>query len=65
MPGLRLTASQARRLWGLDNVSCEALLDALVDSMFLSRTRDGAFMRFDDATFVKATVRPRSKIAAA
>ena len=47
MPGLRLTAAQAQRLWGLDRVSCTALLDALVDAKFLARTRDGAFVRFD------------------
>lgn len=45
MPGLRLTSAQAQRLWGLDRVACDALLGALVDSKFLSRTRDGAFVR--------------------
>ena len=44
MPGLRLTAPQARRLWGLDAPICEALLSALVDANFLFKTRDGAFM---------------------
>lgn len=47
MPGLRLTMPQAQRLWGLDSESCEALLGALVDARFLSRTRDGAFVRVD------------------
>jgi hypothetical protein len=47
MPGLRLTPAQARRLWGLDEESCEALLGALVASKFLARTRDGSFVRFD------------------
>ncbi len=47
MPGLRLTERQARRLWGLDEVSCALLLQALVDAHFLVRTRDGAFMRAD------------------
>ena len=47
MPGLRLTPAQAQRLWGLDQAACEALLGALVDAKFLFRTRDGAFMRFD------------------
>ena len=47
MPGLRLTTAQAQRLWGLDRASCDALLDALVDAKFLSRTRDGAFVRSD------------------
>lgn len=45
MPGLRLTSAQAQRLWGLDRASCDALLGALVDSKFLFRTRDGAFVR--------------------
>ena len=47
MPGLRLTPAQAQRLWGLDRAACDALLGALVDAKFLFRTRDGAFMRFD------------------
>lgn len=45
MPGLRLTEAQARRMWGLDAASCDALLGALVDAQFLFRTRDGAFKR--------------------
>jgi hypothetical protein len=45
MPGLRLTAKQAQRLWGLDRESCDALLGALVDASFLARTRDGVFLR--------------------
>ncbi|MBA2603898.1 MAG: hypothetical protein H0U94_09935 [Acidobacteria bacterium] len=45
MPGLRLTAAQAQRLWGLDREVCQALLDALIDAKFLCRTRDGAFVR--------------------
>lgn len=48
MPGLRLTTAQAQRLWGLDRASCDALLGALVDAKFLSRTRDGAFVRTED-----------------
>ena len=65
MPGLRLTEAQARRLWGLDPASCEALLGALVDANFLFRTRDGAFMRVERAMPVKASLRPRATIAAA
>jgi hypothetical protein len=45
MPGLRLTTAQAQRLWGLDRAACDALLGALVDTKFLFRTRDGAFVR--------------------
>jgi hypothetical protein len=65
MPGLRLTKAQARRLWGLDAASCDALLGALVDANFLFRTRDGAFMRVDHAMPVKTSLRPRATIAAA
>jgi hypothetical protein len=49
MPGLRLTAPQAQRLWGLDRDVCDALLGALVDAKFLAQTRDGAFIRLDGA----------------
>jgi hypothetical protein len=65
MPGLRLTEAQARRLWGLDAASCDALLGALVDANFLFRTRDGAFMRVEHAKPVKASVRPRKNVAVA
>ena len=66
MPGLRLTEAQARRLWGLDRDSCSALLSALVDANFLFRTRDGAFMRVEPSTPMKAGLRSRhDKIAAA
>ena len=49
MPGLRLTAAQAQRLWGLERDICNALLGALVDAKFLSQTRDGSFVRLDGA----------------
>jgi hypothetical protein len=45
MPGLRLTATQAERLWGLDRAACETVLSALVDVEFLIRNHDGAFVR--------------------
>ena len=53
MPGLRLTPAQAQRLWGLDRDSCDALLGALVEAKFLFRTRDGAFIRSDQALSVR------------
>jgi len=65
MPGLRLTPAQARRLWGLDAASCDALLVALVDAKFLFRTRDGAFMRVEQAAPVKAAFRNRNTSVAA
>ncbi len=59
VPGLRLTRPQAQRLWGLDSASCGALLGRLVDAKFLFRTCDGAFMRSEHATPLKASLRPR------
>lgn len=43
MPGLHLTGAQARRLWNLDPMTCDAILGALVDSGFLRRTPTGAY----------------------
>ncbi len=46
MPGLRLTAEQARRLWSVDDLgTCRSLLDTLVESNFLTRSRDGKYAR--------------------
>jgi hypothetical protein len=50
MPGLRLTPEQARKLWRLDQSSCEAVLGALLDARFLAKTRDGAFVRQDSSS---------------
>lgn len=57
MPGLRLTPAQASRLWGLDAVSSQALLDALVDAHFLLRRADGTFMRPTDTERAASTSR--------
>jgi hypothetical protein len=53
MPGLRLTAVQAQRLWGLERDVCDALLGALVDARFLSQARDGAYVRTDGARLTR------------
>jgi hypothetical protein len=47
MPGLRLTVLQARRLWGIDILTCSAALSALTSSGFLATTRDGAYTLAD------------------
>jgi hypothetical protein len=47
IPGLSLTESQVQRLWGLDRVTSETLLAALVDVYFLRRTRQNAYVRAD------------------
>jgi hypothetical protein len=61
MPGLRLTAAQAQRLWGLERDVCNAMLGALVDAKFLSQTRDGAFIRTDGARPTRLTSVKRSQ----
>ncbi len=45
MPGLRLTPQQASRLWALDPATSEFVLDQLQSTGFLSRTREGAYLR--------------------
>jgi hypothetical protein len=47
MPGLRLTPAQATRLWGLEQDTCRAVLDALVSAAFLRWTPAGAVTRSD------------------
>ena len=47
IPDLRLTKAQVERLWGLDAVTSEALLAALVDVKFLRRTVHDAYVRAD------------------
>jgi hypothetical protein len=43
-PGLNLTKPQMQRLWGLDQLVCEALIDALVGSRVLRRTMHGSYV---------------------
>ena len=48
MPGLRLTQSQAQRLWGLDEATCLELLNLLVDEKFLCKKAEGVYHRLTD-----------------
>jgi hypothetical protein len=45
MPGLRLTMSQAARLWNLELQLCERVVERLVRMSFLRRTEAGLFVR--------------------
>lgn len=65
MPGLRLTPAQAQRLWGLTKYECESLMHILMDTHFLRRTRDGAFVLFDANSPATSTVIRTEKIVAA
>ena len=44
MPGLKLTAQQASRLWHLDAAATGRLLDSMVDAGVLYRAKDGAYV---------------------
>lgn len=44
MPGLKLTAVQASRLWHLDVADSMRLLESMVEAGVLYRARDGAYL---------------------
>ena len=48
MPGLKVTAAQATRLWQLDPLRSEELLNALVIDGLLRRRDDGAYLVSSD-----------------
>lgn len=48
MPGLRLTMTQATRLWGLDERACRKVVDALIGASFLRWTPAGMIARAED-----------------
>jgi hypothetical protein len=55
VPGLTLTLSQAQKRFATDAITCEAVLDALVDAKVLARASNSAYVRF----FPRNSARPR------
>jgi hypothetical protein len=47
-PNLRVTPSQAQRVFALEPEVCVAVLEALLDEGFLFRTREGLFVQSAD-----------------
>ena len=45
MPGLALTIEQARRLWGCDAMTCQRIVDVLVERHVLRWSRDRRLVR--------------------
>jgi len=45
VPGLSLTTAQVQQMWGLDPVTAEALLAALLEVNFLRPTKQQAYVR--------------------
>jgi hypothetical protein len=44
-PELKLTIPEAQRRFSIDEITCEAILDALVDAEVLFKTRDRVYGR--------------------
>ena len=44
-PELKLTVPLAHRRFGIDEITCEAVLDALADAAVLFKTRDHVYGR--------------------
>jgi hypothetical protein len=54
MPGLTLRPEQVQRLCGVDSTLCQTVLEALVESGFLSRRPDGAYGRYRNPDISRA-----------
>lgn len=63
MPGLRLTCSQAQRLFGIGEQVCAKLLDDLVAHGFLARQANGTYGRLTDGRTDIDDPRRRSAVA--
>jgi hypothetical protein len=44
MPGLQLTKRQMQRMWGLDELTCDMLVETLQRSRFLRSTSTGRYI---------------------
>ena len=66
MPGLRLTFTQACRLWQLDGATCHQVLEKLLGEHFLQRTADGSYTVFSlpSPTPAKAELRAPRRASA-
>ena len=45
-PGLRLSAEEASRRFGVETATCQAVLDALAEAKVLTRTPEGVYRRY-------------------
>ena len=54
MPGLSLRPEQVQRLCGVDSTACQSVLEALVESGFLSKRADGAYGRYRNPDISRA-----------
>lgn len=54
MPGLALRPEQVQRLCGVDGAACQTVLEALVETGFLSKRSDGAYGRYRNPDISRA-----------
>ena len=54
MPGLTLKTEQLQRLCGIDRLLCQAVLDTLVETGFLTLRPDGTYARSRDTDVSRA-----------
>ena len=45
IPDLALARAEIRRMWSMDDMTCDALLDALIEARFLRLTRNKRYIR--------------------
>jgi len=55
MPDLRLSQSQAQRVWQLDEQTCIELLNSLTEEGLLQRTTDGTYALNAESLALAAT----------
>jgi hypothetical protein len=68
MPGMRLTPRQLQRLCGIGPALCDAVLESMVDSRFLTAKPDGTYARATEGLpqrMAKAAPRPAVRRAVA
>ncbi len=59
IPGVRLTRAQARRLWGLDEQSCNTIIDQLIALHLIEPDDQGRYHQ----TIEAAAAAPRLRMA--
>lgn len=63
MPGLRLTFSQACRLWQMDSPTCESVLEHLVGEAFLYKTPNGTYIALPTTAKSYAKAQPDAQFS--
>jgi hypothetical protein len=57
MPGMKLTLEQVQRLCGIEQSMCKAVLDSLVEALFLCLRPDGTYVRLTEGRVPRRQVK--------